>query len=638
MMSRVSSFFNYFSINANSVGGSGTSRESGESIQEQENEEGSERGSNEEEEDYIEDTPNPSRPPDPNFIPPNVRVRGPNFEFAPPQSLLNPPNINMMNFPSGIGMPPGGDVPSGNGIWPPGGDMPPSGGMPPPGGLPPPSGNRPPPRRPIVPQPFINADIGYNLKSYKDLPEYDYESDSDSIGEALNNGNLSAEFVVEELRRMTKSLKNMRRVEHSKLHSDNLIHAPRPSFPPETPTFRYKSLGIAEDFKIIEFNFPKVKFSGNPKVKKAFDMDVYEFLSIMVEGQKHCPVSKNDFLRILLMRLAPPALGMVKGWMLDPNCTINKICNRLYKTFGCPVPPRDAKEFIRKYLYPRNLSFDQALSEFQYLADLAGRGDRETRENALACVYAVQEGLEHSLPEQAYTICYEQILDLRRYYNREPYLGEVIDSLRQVSDKVDRVLKLSKNHNWGKSRDFLDFDFKNKHLTHQSSQGTSKSKKKKISAVHETNVQVNENYSKPNQGVKGKGQQGQQKPEAKGKQGKGVAKPKAQGPQGQQKQQQKKGQKVNSASGAKKYCCYCGANTHNAADGCWCILDDQMHQYEGPPAQESCKICIEKGVKKELKHPMHVCPLRPKMLALYKAKWVHPKGVFKAVLEEKDTK
>ena len=581
MLSRLSNAVLGYFVNVNSVGGSdrnsSSSSDQNDNQNENQNEQEREEGSENESDNNSNSVPNPNP-----FPPPNPNPPLPPF---PPPPLPN--------------------------------DLPPY-------------------RRPIEPPPFVNADIGtINLENFNEMSDLEYDSDSDPLAEAANNGNLSADVLVKEICRMNKSLRNMRRVEHSKLHADNLVHCPRPSFPPETANFRYKSMGSSEDFKIIEFNFPRVKFSGNPKTKKAFDMDVYEFLSIMVEGQKHCPVSKSDFSRLLLARLAPPALGMVKGWMLDPNCTINKICNRLFKTFGSPISPRDAKDYIRKYSIPKSLTFDQVLSEFQYLADYAGRGDRDNRENALASVYAVMDGLENSLPEQAYTICYEQILDLRRYYGREPYLGELLDSLRQVTDKVDRVLKLTKSHHWGKARDFLDFEFKKKNPTQSSFQGTSKSNKNKGYGVNETKVQVNEANSKGFSG-KGKGQSNQQ-PTAKGKgQGKGSFKGNFSGPSGQQAQQKQKPQKVDTASGAKKYCCFCGANTHNAADGCWLILDDNMKPYTGPPAQDSCRICIGKKVKKELKHPERVCPLRDKMLALYKAKWVQPKGYVKAVLEGKD--
>ena len=142
--------------------------------------------------------------------------------------------------------------------------------FPPPNPPPPLPNDLPPYRRPIEPPPFVNADIGtINLENFNEMSDLEYDSDSDPLAEAANNGNLSADVLVKEICRMNKSLRNMRRVEHSKLHADNLVHAPRPSFPPETANFRYKSMGSSEDFKIIEFNFPKVKFSGNPKTKNS---------------------------------------------------------------------------------------------------------------------------------------------------------------------------------------------------------------------------------------------------------------------------------------------------------------------------------------------------------------------------------
>ena len=488
-------------------------------------------------------------------------------------------------------------------------------------------------RVPINPPPFLNVDVNdLNSGNNSDLEDFDFESDTDSISDAINEGNFNYDFVVRQFKRYSKSLKNIRRLEHGRFHEDSLLHIPRPSFPAHVT---YRSLDKPEDFKIIEFNFPRIKFTGNLKSSNKQNMDVYEFLNTLCEGQKYCPVSKKDFIRILLARLAPPALGMVNSWLLDKNITITKLCNRLYKTFNVSIIPRDALEKIRKYLKPRNLSFDQQLSEMQYLADFAGRGGPNGHENAVAITYAVQDGLEHSLPERAYTICLSQMLEAKRFHNRELYLGELIDCLRQVAEKVDREIKMAKGFSFAKERDFLDFTSKTSQSSQSSSnnQGSSSSKgfKNNKKSVNETKVQAPQKQN--TQSTKGKAPSQSQGYVGKGKgQGKGQSNHATQNNKGQQ------GQKVNMASGAKDkpFCSLCCGNNHKASDNCYSIVDDNLKQYQGPPTQDPCTICLRNITNKKMKHPEDMCPLRAAMIAHYKAGRYTPRGHFKRVLEEND--
>ena len=482
-------------------------------------------------------------------------------------------------------------------------------------------------RRVIQPYPDTNADIMCSTDSSSSDSEFELgsDSDTDSIGETLKSGKYDNKYIMKKLKKFNKGLRDLKRVEQGRLFSDNLTKVPKPSFP---KGIRYRSINSSEDLKIIDFNFPRNKFSGNPKTKKNFDLDVYEFLSTMVEGQKHCPVSKKDFIRLLVARLAPPALGMVNGWLMDKNCSINKIFSRLFKTFSSSISTIEARNLLRLYLMCRNMTFDQALSEMQYLADYASRGYNNNRENALAITFAFQDGLEHALPIAAYKLCYNQIIDLRRYLGREPYLGEIIDALRQIADKVDYELKHTKNHNWAKDRDFLDFSHKQSRsnlISNESSKPKSgfpyQNKSKKFVnelTVHATTTSTapkpkytpSPNHQKSN--IKGKGQ------------GKGNFKNNTPAP--------KMGPQKASEAKDKKYCSYCGSHTHTAAQGCWAIVDENLKMYQGPPAQEPCRICI-RNCDKEFKHPERFCPLRKFMVDLYKAGRIKAKGIFKIVLE-----
>lgn len=470
-----------------------------------------------------------------------------------------------------------------------------------------------PMKRAIRPYAHINDDIADSSDSDTDL-----DSDTDSIDEAIENG-ISDEYLLDKIRDFKRGIKDLKRIEHGRLHSDNLLHIPRPRFPKGV---NYRNMNSSEDFKQIEFNYPKIKFSGSPKLRKAQDLDIYEFLSMMTEGQKHCPVSRSDFKRLLLARLAPPALGMCNTWMRDKNCTITKLFNRLYKTFSANLTPAEARNLLRKYTFPRNLSFDQALSEFQYLGDYAGRGGNSKEENALVVTFAVQDGLEYGLPPGAYKLCFNQMNDAKRYYGRELYLGELIDSLRQIADKVDLEMRHAKNHNWAKERDFLEIMNKS---ARPKAIGMSKSNKK---FVHEHSVQINEAKSLHGQG----GQTKIKSPKGKG-QGKGQKKavlPDTHAGQGGQK-----GNKVNMASGAKekKYCSLCTSHTHNASDKCYSIVDNNGKVYEGPPTQEACPTCV-RNCQRDMMHPTRLCPLRAEMVKKYKAKLAIPRGIFKAVLEK----
>ena len=473
-----------------------------------------------------------------------------------------------------------------------------------------------------------SSDSSSSSSSSSDSSE-ETESDVDSIDEvaaAGAGGGPNNNYLLQKLREYGRLLRKLERREKGKVFGEQPKNIPIPKFPRNV---RYRKVDKSSDMKLIDFYFPKSKFSGKIDHKKLFTtMDIDEFLTLMVNAQKKCPLSREDFTGVLLNRLSSPALGMCNGWLTERGMTIERICARLYKTFTLAISEAEARELIDHYQVPINFSVDKVLSEFQYLGSYLMRSGHKKKVNSIVVALIVQEALDRCMPPEAATLIFEQTCDLRRYYGRQPYLGEIITGLSAISDKINKAMRRAKNWTWAKSRDFLAFTTKQHVKEKQGGKGGNK--KGSFPKANEVSVnEANTQQAKPNKQQNAKGNQknaGKMPQNAKGSQS---TKP------GQNSTNPKKNSNKNGKP--KEECSYCGSYTHNCYKGCYSVLDDNNKMYCGPPAQEDCSICLKafKG-KKKLRHPVLYCPLREKMKEKYRTGELTPRGCFKSAFEEEE--
>lgn len=414
-------------------------------------------------------------------------------------------------------------------------------------------------------------------------------------------------YVMQRLYEFSQKLKVLEDKDKQRLYGSNFRECPMPSFP-HPSVAGYKDLDSSHDFKLVDYNFPKIKFSGKPGTT-----DVHMFMTLLKSAQEFCPVHPNDFKRILLNRLAPPALGMVYGWFSLPNADLRGVLNRLYDSFASNIAPEDARNAMKKFQVPKGTKFQEYLAELEYLGGFAARGGATPSENSLLVSLLMQEGLEHGLPEGAYKLCFNKICEVREDRGREPQMEEITAALSKIKREVDFEMRTAKHYVWGRDRDPFMISMK---ITTMTPKGKTE---KTFSKIHMMNVnKVSANKGQPSKGKSSNGQQGQKKTDVKGK-----------------SQDKKVNYQVKSNS--RMHCSFCNQRNHHCASPCYAIKDDNLKQYEGPPAQEPCKHCV-KAFDVELTHPVKMCPIRDIMMKYYAEGKVTPVGLFKEYYERSKKK
>ena len=474
------------------------------------------------------------------------------------------------------------------------------------------------------PQPDCGEYPGFEWDDPNKVKETCRESyDRDLDGALVEDDLHHSDKILDTLNFLKDGLRILQNKDKQRLYGNNYKECPMPEFPHPTKT-RYKSLENSHDFKLVEYNFPRIKFSGKPGPSSP---DIHQFMTQMKHAQEFCPVHPKDFRRVLLMRLAPPALGMVHGWFSNPKTDLRKAINRLYDSFANNIDSDDARSCMKKFEVPKGTKFSIFIAELEFIGGFASRGGTNPEENSLLVSLLCQEGLEHGLPEAAYRLCFHKICEIREDLGREPYMEEIMAGLSKIKREVDFEMNRAKGFTWGRDREF--FMHTNKlgpmHKTSQSSntnsQGNNYKGKKftpKVNAVQTT--QTNSKQGKPS------GQQGQKKNVFQ----KAV--------KGQNSAENEKVNYQKQVSDGKKECSFCKERTHTCSSGCWSCKDDNKKQYQGPPAQEACKHCLKAFKGEQLFHPMDYCPIRPAMLAMYKKGELKPRGMFKDHVERLNKK
>ena len=402
------------------------------------------------------------------------------------------------------------------------------------------------------------------------------------------------------------------------------------------------SYSNAADLKVIETQYPKTKFVDGSK-----GSSIYDFLYLMREAHKNCPVNENDFKRILLNRLGGAALDLVSGYIEDKE-PVSFIYTDLYETFSTTVETFEARELIRKYKAPRSFGIKQMLGELGMLGNIAGRGGSGPLENRFFISICAQDGLESALPEAAFDIVYNAICKERFIRGREPTFREIRECLGPEAEKIDRIIRKAKDFKFAPPR--KPFTIVNKTKVHD------KPGKKDVNSIDFESLDINKIDMHPPamkgnpQG--GKGKQGGKQTPKNGKNGGQKFVASAGGDKGGDKNPNKRpnshtnahaNNKQNAKQNAKQtsetnrqkerlYCNFCGQFGHDSFMGCYQIVDDQYKQYEGPGTRDPCSICLKK-ISLSLHHPEAQCPARPFMIAAYKSGRLKPKGKYKTLPE-----
>ena len=461
-----------------------------------------------------------------------------------------------------------------------------------------------------------------------DEPEKECNKDFELEGKITKKDIQDLKFLTETLNKHRDDIRKLKDIDEKRVFGRAEDDIPLPKFPKNA---KYKSLDKAADYKLVEFNFPRNKFTG----KKG--SDVREFLTMMKQAQSYCPVTPREFRRVLVSRLAAPALGMVNKWMEDPTMTVKAILCRMYDTFGENIVPKEARDCCKVYEAPESFSFSKMLSELQFVAGHASRGHSNSEGAKLLDSLLVQDALAHGLPVEAHKLVYNKTCEIRDFLGgREPDVTQLINGLSKIKREVNNEMKLAKNFTWGRERE--DFITTQK-LGPMSKKGDSYKSKSKVTSFKTKKYSpkvsaatVNAKIHKDSKVIK--------EPTFVPK--KNVPKPNP--PMGHFKHVNNfnknnrnngpnNGQSKNRTK--KDLCSFCGSWTHSSYDGCYAIMDDNCKRYTGAGAQEPCSICVKK-LNVELTHPVIYCPLRKKMLEFYRIGKVTPRGLFKSHVERSE--
>ena len=428
--------------------------------------------------------------------------------------------------------------------------------------------------------------------------------------------------LQEDKAKLKKELDNFVEKDKNKLLNNNFNFVPHPDFtkPPCRRMDDYNNV------RFIEFIYPKTRFSGDPKVDKS---DIYDFIHGLCKAYDSCPLSPEDFERVLTSRLNSPALTMVSGWV-KRSFPMKTILNQLYSTFNKTINPPKALDVLRVYRFPRKFTVAMIIAELDNLGNIALRGGTESIDSDIMICLTIIEGLRYSMPEPAYMRIRENLNELRVTLGRQPYLVELFSSLKRIEDLLDYELTRHPNFHFAEDRELLEITTIEYHSKRNQRPKNDKNKFRYLNN-HRLNMITHE-----------------QDPEFKvnnidnySKVGNSNAISSDKKPYYANTKKPSTGNKFNNAYKKTPYkdgrnmqplCSFCGEYTHSAHQGCYSCLDDSLKQYRGPPASEDCKICLEK-IKKGLRHPEKNCPLRPFMLKMYSQNKATPRGVFKKYYE-----
>ena len=368
----------------------------------------------------------------------------------------------------------------------------------------------------------------------------------------------------------------------------------------------------AQDIKIIESHYPKKIYSDGSR-----GCDIYDFLFLLSDAHKDCPISERDFKTVLVQRLGGSALDLVSGFIRDKE-SVAYIYSELYATFSDNLSAHEARGKMRIYKSPRSFGIRQLLGELGMLGNIAGRSGNGPKANRFLVSLLTQDGLESALPEEAYKLVHREIAKERYRLGREPIFREIRACLAPEAENIDLLIKRAKDHKFPPQRKLFS-------ICKQKSQFTESEKGQKGKSV--ANVSINEmGTSKNAQPSQSKGKTNKQN------QAKGGNKDKQTDKQASETTRQKQ-----TDDKERRFCVFCGRYGHDTYQGCFAIMDDNCKVYQGAGARENCRHCLIE-VNLGLKHPESKCPTREFMQEQYRTGRVTPREPWKKWWEEKKKK
>ena len=383
--------------------------------------------------------------------------------------------------------------------------------------------------------------------------------------------------------------------------------------PVKPPNFRKRparySLGNSNDLKVIQYNYSARTFHDGTK-----GQSIHDFLFLLSEAFKSCPVNEEDFKKLLVQRTSGPALDIVSGMIADKE-DVEDIYSELYLTFSEGCTAHEARSILKRYTIPRSYGLSQAISEIGMLGQIAGRTGAGPKQNRHFLSTLTQDALESALPDEAWKICHKAISRERFRKGREPTFRDIRKCLRPETEHVDFLIAKNKDFKFAPKRKLFSVCTK----AHYKDEVVP-AKRAKYS--NEVELECNDTQS------------GQKDSKEKGK-GKGKQESKKNLNNSNKTPSSKKSNETKKEKNPKddSFCSFCGEHTHNSYQGCYSCVDENKKVYMGPGAKDPCSICLPK-VKDKLRHPENYCPLRPKMLEMYKAGELRPRGKFKTWCKE----
>ena len=382
---------------------------------------------------------------------------------------------------------------------------------------------------------------------------------------------------------------------------------------------------------------------------------IAEFLTSLTEAQKHCPVSREDFLRLLLSKCSGRALELVTIWSRSKH-SIEHIYKGLFDAFDDSFDSSEIRKLLSTYKFPRYFKLRIVLAELQILISQALRAGSTETEGILLMSILLQDTLRQCMPMGANKIINVELNKLKRCKLREPHVNEIVEALLEQSSEIDFEIQSATGYQFGPPREPYSLSDRKGKDVFQNKKKVSFFKRAKVNSLEGSTFKKGNvssepkkvysrptptpSFSRPNSTPSStrpnstpssskftpRGGNSNNKPA-------GSNNRTSKGPN-----MSKRKLSFNSNKAMDKFkkfsprrlssCSLCGSLGHEASETCYSIVDNNFRIFEGPPSQIHCSNCYEK-LNKRFYHIVKFCPLRTFMIESYKKGLFTPRGIFK---------
>jgi hypothetical protein len=341
---------------------------------------------------------------------------------------------------------------------------------------------------------------------------------------------------------------------------------------------------LAECIKL----FPKgtQRFSG----RQGSGINIIEFLKLIALAQETCMLSEDEFKAALLRSCTDGAHTLIAE-QLEFGFDLNDIYHSLLLNYDRRLSPAEARKDLLEYKAPKNSNLAKVVA---YIMNKAGRiSSSLPKGEGKLSLYNLDatNALEAALPPASRTLVINQKNLLITKLGRLPQFAELIRSLQKYSDSIDTDIRA---HGVGQTS-----NYRNKPVYSAKTYTLGQGHRQTLHRDHtKKKTDINSRLQQLAAGRLNRSSNFKPKVNAVMNQG--------------TRQYYKPSYNNNNNSGAskRKYCSLCGLTSHNAANTCYRMIDNDNKVVRVVPTFDPCQLCL-KVKNKRLYHPSTTCLSRP---------------------------